>query len=159
MEVYLRALSEEDAETSYRWRNDPEIWIYTGSRPNRVITPEIEREWARMAILQEQSRRFAICLEGTHEYVGNAQLTNIDSGTAELHIFIGARNYWGKGIATKATNCLIGYARDILKLRNIHLEVNRANTAAIRAYEKNGFLTDTRSDCTTSPMVKMCKHL
>ena len=159
MEIYLRALSEEDAETSYRWRNDPEIWIYTGSRPDRVITPEIEREWARMAVRQEQSRRFAICLKDSQEYVGNAQLTNIGSGTAELHIFIGEKKYWGNGIATKATKRLIIYARDTLKLNNIHLEVNRANTAAIRAYEKNGFLIDTSNGFTDGTMVKMTKHL
>ena len=37
--VLIRPLEVSDALTSYKWRNDPEIWKYTGSRPDMEITP------------------------------------------------------------------------------------------------------------------------
>ena len=44
-DVYLRPLKVEDSAVSWRWRNDAELWKYTVSRPDHVITEEEERSW------------------------------------------------------------------------------------------------------------------
>ena len=139
MNVYIRPLRESDALISCKWRNDPDVWTYTGARPDRYITEEIELEWIRQVLKDETSRRFAICVTDTHEYIGNVQLTDIDNDSAQFHIFIGNKSYWGKGVSTLVTNLLLTFARSNLKLNKIYLYVNKENVAAIRSYEKNGF--------------------
>jgi RimJ/RimL family protein N-acetyltransferase len=146
MDVYIRPLLEKDALTSWMWRNDPEVWTYTGSRPNLFITKEIELEWIRRVLKDEDAKRFAICLSETHEYIGNVQLTNIENNSAQFHIFIGEKEYWGRGVSTSATKLILDYAIDKMDMKKIYLIVKKENIAAIKSYEKNGFKTVSYSD-------------
>ena len=136
MIVSVRPLKKEDALTSYKWRNNPVVWKYTGSRPDRYITPEIEMEWITRVLKNTDEKRYAIIAE--NEYVGNVQLLNITKQSAEFHIFIGDTNFWNKGVATKATMLVIKEAKK-LNLDYITLKVNKSNTAAIKLYNKAGF--------------------
>lgn len=142
--VYLRPLRIEDALVSYHWRNDHEVWKYTGNRPDRTITPEIESEWLIKVLSDQSSYRFAICVrEGeSTSYVGNIQLTGVNNDEAEYHIFIGDKSYWGKGIAKVATKLLLNIAFDQLKLNRIKLSVRYDYLSAIGLYKKCGFLPD-----------------
>ena len=137
--IYLRPLKEEDALTSYKWRNDTEVWQLTGSRPDMVVTSEIEKNWIRKVLRDPTSRRFAICIAESDEYIGNVQLTSITEEEAEFHIFIGEKKYWGKGIGYQATEKIIGFARKNMSLKSIYLYVKALNKAAIMIYEKVGF--------------------
>ena len=137
--VLIRPLSEEDADTSYRWRNDPAIWEYTGNRPDIEISKNIERAWIRKAIKESNSCRFAIMADGI--YVGNIQITNINERKeGQYHIFIGEKTYWGKGVATLATYQIIRFVKEVLDLKQLYLLVNPDNKPAIKVYEKCGFI-------------------
>jgi RimJ/RimL family protein N-acetyltransferase len=138
--ILIRPLTLEDAATSYKWRNDPEIWRFTGARPSKEITERTEREWLANSLMDKTKSRFAILVDGV--YVGNVQLTDIiPQQSAEFHIFIGEKTVWGKGVAKEATSQILTYAKEVLKLPSVYLEVNKDNIAAIKAYEKNGFVT------------------
>jgi diamine N-acetyltransferase len=139
MKVILRDLRATDAKISYKWRNDPEVWKFTGTKPDRYITPEIEKHWIIGVLHEKNQKRFAICINENQQYIGNIQLTDINEVNAQFHIFIGDKQFWGKGIATNATKQLIKYAKEELKLNNIYLYVNPLNKAAIKVYEKIGF--------------------
>lgn len=136
--VLIRPLELGDARVSWSWRNDPDVWKYTGSRPDRVVTYEIEKQWLEKILLDETSSRFAILVDNI--YVGNIQLTNIEDSKAEYHIFIGEKFYWGKGIAVLATWQIIRYAKYVLNLEEIYLSVNPENVGAIKVYEKCNFI-------------------
>ena len=139
MEIYIRPLQAADALVSYAWRNDPVVWKYTGSRPDREITPEIEMAWIQQVLARENEKRYAICLAADNTYIGNVQLTHISSGSAEFHIFIGARAYWGMQLGYKATKLMLEKGTEELKLEQIFLDVSTENTAAVKAYIKCGF--------------------
>lgn len=139
--VYIRPLKLEDAQVSYKWRNDPKIWIYAGSKPNKEITFQMENEWLKTAINENSSKRFAIIVDEV--YVGNIQLTNITENAAEYHIFIGNKNYWRKGIAHLATYQLLHYAKEELTLENIYLTVHEENKAAVKSYLGSSFIIQT----------------
>jgi len=143
--VYIRPLKEFDALTSFIWRNDPEVWKYTGSKPDRVVTEELELAWIRVALTDTTSKRFAICLSNTDEYIGNAQLTEIEENTANFHIFIGSKINWGNGYGTLATKLLLDYGITALGLQTIRLALNEENIPALKVYEKNGFHTIAKS--------------
>ena len=137
-DVYIRPLGYDDARTSYKWRNDPDIWKLTGSRPDREIKLEDEQTWIKKVIADETCRRIAIIADEV--YVGNIYLTGIHDSTAEYHVFIGDKNYWGKGIASAASEQIIGFGRSELHLKSIFLKVHKENNAAIHVYKKMGFV-------------------
>jgi len=139
MDIYIRPLKEEDALISYKWRNDPDIWQFTEKKPDKYITPEIELNWIRQVLQKNNEKRFAICIKETNEYIGNTQLTSITNDSAEFHIFIGEKKYWGMGIAKKALQLIIQYAFEELKLKYIYLKVNKNNIRAIKVYIDSGF--------------------
>ncbi|WP_313004344.1 GNAT family N-acetyltransferase [Chryseobacterium gleum] len=136
--VLIRPLQKEDALISYQWRNDPEVWKFTGSRPDIEITKEIESEWIVKVLQDEKSKRFAILCD--NEYIGNVHLNNIENNTAEFHIFIGNKDFWGKGISQLATYQILYYAKEVLKLSEIYLYVKPENIAAVESYKRNNFV-------------------
>jgi RimJ/RimL family protein N-acetyltransferase len=139
MKVTIRPLEEADALLSYKWRNNPEIWKYTGNKPDKEITLEIEYEWIRNVLQRQTEKRFAICIGAEMEYIGNVQLTDITEEKAQFHIFIGVNKYHGLGIGTEATKLILDYGFKILRLNEIYLSVNKLNLPAIKSYEKCGF--------------------
>ncbi len=137
--VYIRPLKREDAFISFKWRNDPTVWKYTGRRPDRYITEEIELAWIEKALADATCRRFAICTCDSDKYIGNVQLTDITESSAQFHIFIGDRSFWGKGVASQATELLINYIKEHMSVTEVLLSVHPDNTAAQKVYLKNGF--------------------
>jgi len=145
--IYIRPLVVEDALVSYAWRNDPLIWIYTGYKPVNYITAVIETAWLQDELLKENQARFAICVKELNTYVGNIQLLDITAHDAELHLFIGNRLYWGKGIGYQATAKILNYGFLIKELDLIYLKVHPSNISAIAVYEKAGFeITGKQND-------------
>jgi RimJ/RimL family protein N-acetyltransferase len=108
MNVTIRPLQEQDAYTSVKWRNDPEVFKYTGNTYKNEISLETELNWIRKVMANENEYRCAILADGV--YVGNIYLTDITKESAHYHIFIGNKDYWGKGVAKKSV-------RTNLKLR------------------------------------------
>lgn len=138
MNVEIRPLIEEDARTSVKWRNDPEVFKFTGNTYDHVITLESELNWIRKVITNKNEYRCAILVDGV--YVGNIYLTDISSESAVYHIFIGDKTYWGKGIAKKASELILNYAFNVLKLKTVKLKVRAKNKTAIALYRKLGFI-------------------
>jgi RimJ/RimL family protein N-acetyltransferase len=140
MKVRIRPLQELDASVSYRWRNNPDVWRYTGNKPDTNVTYEIELNWLRDALKRQNEKRFAICIGDDERYIGNVQLTDINEKTAQLHIFIGEIDCHGMGFGTSATQLLLKYAFSILGLESVYLFVNKNNIGAVKSYEKCGFV-------------------
>ena len=138
--IYIRPLRVNDAKTSFKWRNNPKIWELTGSKPDREITASVEDAWIKSVLKNSNESRFAICIVGSDRYIGNVQLTGITKYKAEFHIFIGEIEYWGKGFGSQATRLILNFAFKSLKLRQVYLFVKVGHTAAIKLYEKCGFV-------------------
>jgi diamine N-acetyltransferase len=138
--IYIRPLVFADAQISYQWRNDPEVWEMTEFKPDKIISLEIEEEWLKSKLDNKNEKRFAICLVKNHQYIGNIQLVDINNGLGYYHIFIGEKTFWGKGIAQEATKLILAYAFSKLGLNQVLLEVNPSNISAFTVYKKLGFL-------------------
>ncbi len=144
-----------DAKVSYKWRLDPEIWAYTAFKPDHQISLKTEQDWLKNKLSNKNEQRFAICIASNHQYIGNIQLLDIDSNEGSYHIFIGEKEYWGKGIAQQATRLILNYAFTEIGLQQVVLEVNVSNLAAIAVYKKMGFLY-TRLDDGTGFVKMIC---
>jgi len=57
--ILIRPLEKRDALISWEWRNDSEIWEFTGNRPDITITPKIEINWIEKVLSELNSKRFA----------------------------------------------------------------------------------------------------
>ncbi len=85
---------------------------------------------------------FAIYERATMRPIGVTNFHSVDdrNRTAEFVIFIGEQAARGKGYGTETARLMLDYAFTALGLRNVMLTVYAYNPAAIRAYEKAGFM-------------------
>ncbi|MCL4465439.1 MAG: GNAT family N-acetyltransferase [Chloroflexi bacterium] len=123
-----------------RWVNDFEVtrMLDLGLRP---ITLEAEEDWYENACRNRSKAHFTVYELETMRPVGNAGLMGINhlSRTAELGIFLGDKDYWGKGYGTETIRLVLDYGFTALGLHNIMLRVHGDNQRAIRAYLNAGF--------------------
>lgn len=137
MDVQIRRLEVKDAYTSVAWRNDKAVFKYTANTYAHEVTVESELGWIKKVLSNANEYRCAILADGV--YVGNIYLTDITETSAAYHIFIGEKEYWGKGVGRKASIIILNYAFKDLKVGKVTLNVNAKNVSAIRLYEKLGF--------------------
>jgi RimJ/RimL family protein N-acetyltransferase len=58
---------------------------------------------------------------------------------AVVGIFIGDKNYWGKGYGTDAMSVLVKFIFEQMNIHKVKLNVFSYNERAIKSYEKCGF--------------------
>jgi len=145
--VRLRALEKDDLPRFVFWINDPEV------RRNLTLFQPLslaqEEKWFEETLchpVEEQPLYIEIKDGNDWMLVGNVSLANIDrrEKSAEVGIFIGSKDHWGKGYGSEALRLLIGHAFNHLNLNRIFLRVFETNPRAIRCYEKCGFQHEGR---------------
>jgi RimJ/RimL family protein N-acetyltransferase len=74
-------------------------------------------------------------------HIGNIGLHRIDlkNRTAVLGIFIGEKDFWGKGYGREAIRVMLRYAFFELGLNRVELETFDFNERAMRCYKAVGF--------------------
>jgi RimJ/RimL family protein N-acetyltransferase len=134
----LSPLNPQDYEIYTRWVNDIDVSLGV-TFASALVTPEQEKEILEK--LSQAEYNFAIVELKKDELIGNIGLTHIDyiNRTAEMGIFIGNKNYWGKGYGVEAIELLLDFGFNILNLHNINLKVFSYNKPAIKCYQKVGF--------------------
>ena len=136
MKVALRKLTKEDTALVVQWRNQDEVRrnLFTQTE----LTEAQHLKYYETRILTGLCEQFIVLADGNP--VGTTFLKNVnrERKTAEFGIFLGEQR--GRGIGTKATELTIRHAFETMKLDQVVLSVFSDNTAAIRAYERVGFL-------------------
>jgi RimJ/RimL family protein N-acetyltransferase len=143
--VKLRAVEPADAEALWRWANDPEVvrWMDEGyaqplaSSMKRLGDPP-RNEYGNVL--------FGVEALSDGKLIGAVRLRDAEpeTGIAELDIYLGEKDYWGRGYATDTmrTICRYGFAK--MRLHKITLEVVTENQAAHHVYQKVGFVDEGR---------------
>ncbi|MFC4060462.1 GNAT family N-acetyltransferase [Planomonospora corallina] len=143
--VRLRALEPSDAEALWRWNSDPDVmrWMDEGYPASQAQVAARCEERERNSY---DNMLLAIETLGEGRLIGVTRLgdTEPETGRAELDIYIGEKDCWGKGYGTEATRLICRYGFDRMRLHSIALWVVAENAAAIRVYEKVGFVRDGR---------------
>lgn len=85
------------------------------------------------------------------ELAGNIQLENIrNKDSAHLAIFIENQFFLDVEIFNEVIYQILTYAKEVLKLCSVFLKVNKDNNTAVKAYQKNGFVTtESKNDYVT----------
>ena len=143
--VILRAITRDDMARFDEFGNDVEFAILEGNVP---WTPtSLERRLARFE--EELHRdpptdRVGFAVEADGKLIGRIGLRDIDrvSGTAELGVAIGDREYWGRGYGRDAVRVLLRYAFLMQNLNRVWLRTGSSNERAIRCYRACGFVQE-----------------
>jgi CRISPR-associated Cas5-like protein len=141
--VRLRAMDPADADAQHRWFNDPEVrrhlaWRYP------IARDALAARLQGAATASFANPRFSVERRDTGELIGYAALRDVtpESRNGELDLVIGERSAWGQGFGTDTTRVLCRYAFATLGLHRVHLWVFAEHAAAVRAYEKAGFVRE-----------------
>ena len=144
--VFLRPFERTDAELYRRWRADAEAMALAGWIDRAPLSlAQSAAQIDRLATDQGKDYyTFLICLLADERPIGEVALSDVDLriGRAELGIFIGEVDEWGKGYGTDAVNAIVRFGFAELRLERIWLNVGTENGRARRAYEKAGFVLE-----------------
>ena len=144
--VTLRAIEREDVATLHAWDMDYATWPEVSYRPyaprslaDALAAYDAKEPGSYRA--DDVNAPFALTVDG--ELIGGVCLWGIDAFNRRAHLGIAVGPpYRGKGYGTDACRVICRYAFVDRGLHRVQLEVLGANIAAVRAYEKAGFVVD-----------------
>jgi len=140
--VKLVPLTSDDIPVLFEWINDREQVLFNA--PYKPVNEISHREWFESVRHRDDVVIFGIRLIETDRLIGSCQLLNISAvhRVAELQIRIGQVDARGHGYGTEAVGLLLDFAFKDRNLHRLFLHVFATNAAAIRAYEKAGFVRE-----------------
>lgn len=138
--VALTPLMPEDMPLLFDWINDREQVLFNSSY--KPVHWEQHKEWFEAIQGRADMVIFGIRLHDTNKLIGSCQLHGIHQihRSAELQIRLGDISERGHGYGSEAVHLLLNFGFKDLNLHRIYLHVFAANTAAIKTYEKTGFM-------------------
>lgn len=145
--VRFRGVEREDLALFVEWLADPEV--RRGLSMHLPMTMALEENWFEAMIkrpMDEQTLAIEALIDRKWQLVGSCGFHNLEwrVSQAEVGILIGAKQHWNKGIGTAAMSLLVQHAFETLNLNRVYLRVFESNPAAIRSYEKVGFIHEGR---------------
>ncbi|GGO62355.1 N-acetyltransferase [Nonomuraea cavernae] len=144
--VRLRPMEPSDAAAHHRWNHDPDVmqW-FAHSYP--VSRERFVDEYADRPKNSYERTVLGIETLADDRLIGLVVLSGAEpeTGGAELDIYIGEKDCWGNGYGTEAVRLICRYGFDALRLHRIELWVADENAAAIRVYQKVGFVEEGRA--------------
>ena len=138
----LRAVETDIILPEYvAWMNDIEVIKYTEQR-FQITSEERIRSYVSKMNCSDTNLFYGIFYG--EQMIGTIKLGDINTEhkTATISYLIGAKKYWGLGIASAAISELLSIAFFTLNLEKVCAGVYENNAPSIRVLEKNGFLLE-----------------
>lgn len=90
-------------------------------------------------------------------HIGNIKYEPVlpAQGSAVMGILIGDPTFRGKGVFSEVFGASAAWLKKERRITRIHLGVEKANLAAIKAYQNAGFLPDLALQASSKPHVMM----
>ena len=138
----LRLLRADDLTTTLTWRNREDI-------RHQFIQSDIigwDRHLAWWEEYRTKDNDFVFIIEEAEELkrpVGQVSLYHIELEKSEAEygrLMVGDNEARRRGLAKRATDLLLAWSFDSLRLKRIYLEVFKDNTHALKLYHRCGFI-------------------
>ncbi len=140
--LILRAWTENDAESLYKYAKDPEVGPIAGWPVHTSV--ENSKDIIRNVLAVPET--YAVCLKEDDKAIGSIGLmvgktSNLDLPDAEGEIgyWIGVP-FWGQGLIPEAIKCILEHGFEDLQLEKIWCGYFDGNIKSKRAQEKCGFV-------------------
>lgn len=142
--LYIRPLCQDDASPTYaEWLNDPLVNRFLEIR-HQHHSVESCRQFIESMNNDPAHQLFGIFLAETDDHIGNIKIGFINQryGSAELSLFIGSKDAWGKGYATEAIRLATRHAFEDLQLWRVEAGCYSENLASLKAFMKSGYTVE-----------------
>jgi len=137
--LILRKMQRSDLNRTYlKWLNDRAVNRYMAKQTYRF--EDIVNYYDRLISQPKKNIFFAVCDGKSKKAIGTATLTNLKKGNACFGMMIGDRRFRGRGLGELATRSVCSYGFRQLGIRKIKLDVLVSNKAAVKAFQKTGFV-------------------
>lgn len=139
--IILRPLHESDINIIYlAWLNDPKVNSCLETRFVPQSLDSIRSYWHDHRD-DVNSPWFAMQVADNGLHIGNIKLGPINwlHRRADISLFIGNRDFWGKGYAAEAISLISQWAFQELDLKKLTAGIYSANMASRRSFEKAGY--------------------
>jgi RimJ/RimL family protein N-acetyltransferase len=142
--VVLRPLTAAHAEDFWLSGRDPEIRRLTGT--HRDFTREEIKAWVSSRAQQTDRLDLAIHRRSDDAFFGELALLDLDpvNESVALRISLAGPAMTGQGFGTEAMRLTLNHAFATVGIHRVHLDVYAFNTAAIKTYERLGFIHEGR---------------
>ena len=121
--------------------NDPRNATLLG-HTSELTAGDVVEHYARLAAAGAHG--FLLYEHGV--LAGDADLRDVEDGTAEFAFLICAPSTQGKGLGTRFATMIHAFAFTTLGLARIYASVIPQNAASLRVFEKLGYVRDTTTD-------------
>ena len=145
--LMLRSLTKSDVTAHYlNWLLDKEIAHYLELRFSPEQTLETLEKFVGAANDSSDELLLGIFKKDGSRHIGNIKLGPVckNHNRADLGFLIGAREEWGKGLATEAIAAISHYAITELHVAKLTAGCCASNQGSARALEKAGFVQEAR---------------
>lgn len=140
--VCITPLTTASVDEWVRWMDDAETTRYLyapGEQPLQPHSATSLLDWGRRILADPERIVFGLEERGGGRLIGDARLTPTRAGKAKFSIMIGVTEFRGRGLGREATELVCRFGFEQLGLREIVLEVDPRNLAAVRTYLGAGF--------------------
>ncbi|AYO30549.1 N-acetyltransferase [Biomaibacter acetigenes] len=134
--INLRNVDVSDFTKIIEWHQNQLLTYLAGKRLPKNID-ECNERYLKKSLLNH-----ILAIEDkSGNFLGEIEISHIQwkEKMAELFMYIGEENLWGKGYGTEALSVFINYIFNTKGFKTIYLRVYENNKRAIRCYEKCGF--------------------
>ena len=147
--VRLSAVDPEEVSKAFsRWNRDSEFTRLLNMSVRPLMSSKATQKWMDEEMTEPSPTDYYFSIRTLDEdkLIGGLGMDGIDWSAREtfVGIFIGEREYWGKGCGTDAMSIMLRYAFTELNLWRVSLGVFDYNPRAVRSYEKVGFRHEGR---------------
>jgi len=133
--IRLRRVKKSDAPFFFKWWRDEDLIRVTSGIYEK--DEGVLKGYFFNMLDSEKNKHYVI--EFDSKVVGNISLTHKNKNTFEIHIVIGEKKYWGRGIGAVSIKRILKIAFTKLGYKKACIEVRPDNKRAIGLYEFCGF--------------------
>jgi len=140
MDLSIRKFEFKDVSNKVKWINDPHNNKYL--HYDLPLKQDKTEQWFKNN--EDNKNRYDGVIEVDNKPIGIIGLINIDytKSQAEYYITIGENEYHGKNIAFKASELLLQYAFEEIKLNKVYLYTEQENTGMQKLANRLGMLEE-----------------
>ena len=142
--LMFRILNKNDVSDRYiAWLNDHEVNRYLETRFSQQTRATCEA-FVEMMADDSASYLFGIFDKITCSHIGNIKLGFINENhqSAQLSLFIGQKDCWGKGYATESIKSITKWGFDFIGLERVEAGCYDSNLGSLRAFLKVGYVVE-----------------
>ena len=153
----LRGLTVADVSERYLdWLSDPEArkWIVAAAQAQRMADLQ---DYVAQRVGRADVLFLGIFEKSSGVHIGNIKYEPIlpDQGSAVMGILVGDPSFRGKGVFAEVFGASSNWLKKERRITRIHLGVEKAHQAALKAYQNAGFVPDPALQASSRPDVLM----